>query len=153
MAQQVFQLALRAATCCKCQAESAETAGSQVVAHRSRLVQYVHTREQTTVFRHCRSRMFSGSKKVDSRGLNQPSWECDRIASMGWINVALGAWLVVAACEVRHASGTAMIENIATGLFVALAALGPPCLSGQPLVWWLAGRLCSADCGSRRRLR
>ncbi|HEV3310896.1 MAG TPA: hypothetical protein VG815_10300 [Chloroflexota bacterium] len=55
--------------------------------------------------------------------MNQPSWERDRIASMGWINVALGVWLVVAACEVRHASGTAMIENIATGLFVALAAL------------------------------
>jgi hypothetical protein len=67
--------------------------------------------------------MFTGSKKGGFTRMNQPSWERDRIASMGWINVALGVWLVVAACEVRHASGTAMIENIATGLFVALAAL------------------------------
>jgi hypothetical protein len=74
--------------------------------------------------------------------MNQPSWERDRIANVGWTNVALGVWLVVAACEVRHASDTAMIANIATGFFVVLAALWAAQPFGPATRLWLAGRSC-----------
>src|SRR5579872_2025305 len=42
---------------------------------------------------------------------------------ISWTNVALGIWMVVAAFVFRHPNGTAITENIVTGLFVALAAL------------------------------
>jgi hypothetical protein len=42
---------------------------------------------------------------------------------ISWINVALGLWLVAAAFVLGHATGNAVVEDVITGLLVALAAL------------------------------
>jgi hypothetical protein len=42
---------------------------------------------------------------------------------ISWINIVLGLWLVAAAFVLRHATGNAVVEDVITGLLVALAAL------------------------------
>jgi len=42
---------------------------------------------------------------------------------ISWINLALGLWLVAAAFVLSHATGNAIVEDVITGLLVALAAL------------------------------
>jgi hypothetical protein len=42
---------------------------------------------------------------------------------ISWTNIVLGLWLVFAGLVFHHASGTTVVEDIITGLLVALAAL------------------------------
>ncbi|MGH9410524.1 MAG: SPW repeat protein [Vicinamibacterales bacterium] len=42
---------------------------------------------------------------------------------IGWTNLGLGLWLVVAAFVLPHLRGTAVVEDAIGGLFVGLAAL------------------------------
>jgi hypothetical protein len=42
---------------------------------------------------------------------------------ISWINLALGLWLVAAGFVLGHATGNAVVEDVITGLLVALAAL------------------------------
>ena len=42
---------------------------------------------------------------------------------IGWTNLGLGLWLAAAAFVLPHMRGTARVEDVIGGLFVALAAL------------------------------
>jgi SPW repeat-containing protein len=42
---------------------------------------------------------------------------------VSWTNLALGLWLVAAGFVLKHATGNAIVEDVITGLLVALAAL------------------------------
>jgi hypothetical protein len=42
---------------------------------------------------------------------------------ISWINVALGVWLAAAGFALAHATGNAVVEDVITGLVVALGAL------------------------------
>ena len=42
---------------------------------------------------------------------------------IGWTNLGLGLWLAVAGLALPHVRGTARVEEVVAGLFVALAAL------------------------------
>ena len=42
---------------------------------------------------------------------------------ISWINLALGLWLATAGFVLSHATGNAVVEDVITGLLVALGAL------------------------------
>lgn len=42
---------------------------------------------------------------------------------LSWINLVLGLWLVAAGFVLGHATGNAVVEDVITGLLVALGAL------------------------------
>ena len=42
---------------------------------------------------------------------------------ISWTNIVLGLWLVTTGLFFHHASGTTVVDDIITGLFVSLAAL------------------------------